>query len=384
MAVLKTDLNLVTFNCRSVKSSINEVKQLCDSNDIVMLQEHWLLPHELSMLSMMHPEFLAVAKSAVNITSDILIGRPYGGTAILYRKNLEHNVIVVDSSDPRVCALKLLTNHGPVLFICVHLPTDTGDVECIENYIATCANITALCEDCDSVHYVIAGDFNCHKGSRFYRCLHNFVVDNKLCMSDYSRLVDAVTYCNDAGTACSWIDHVLCSAVIDELICNVSVMDNFVCSDHKPLTVTFNTLAGFSAPLQVTNAGRDSNTDSVIDWTKADDGCLHSYMHTLDSMLTDVNIPVDALSDGGQSNSTKFKIDKYYASIMSCVMKACCICLPVRRLNPARDYVIPGWNDIVSDKHKLARDAYMAWAMAGKTRFGPEHWLMKRTRAQFK
>jgi len=37
------------------------------------------------------------------------------------------------------------------------------------------------------------------------------------------------------------------------------------------------------------------------------------------------------------------------------------LCLQVRRPNPAGDYVVPGWNDIVSDKHKLARDAYMAW-----------------------
>ena len=93
MAVLKTDLNLVTFNCRSVKSSVDEIKQLCDSYGIIMLQEHWLLPYELSMLSMLHPEFLAVSKSAVNITNGILIGRPYGGTAILYRKYLGNNVI---------------------------------------------------------------------------------------------------------------------------------------------------------------------------------------------------------------------------------------------------------------------------------------------------
>ena len=84
------------------------------------------------------------------------------------------------------------------------------------------------------------------------------------------------------------------------------------------------------------------------------------------------------------SGSIKLKIDAYYAFLMSCVMKACCTCLPVRRPIPATDYVIPGWNHIVSDKHKLARDAYMVWSMACKPRSGPQHWLMKRTRAQFK
>ena len=124
-----------------------------------------MLPHELSMLSLVHPEFLAIAKSAVNVTQNILTGRPYGGTAIMYRKDLASNVTVIDSSDPRVCAVKILTNYGPVLFVCVYLPVDSGDAESVENYIATCANVTALCEDCNAIQYVIAGDFNCHSGS---------------------------------------------------------------------------------------------------------------------------------------------------------------------------------------------------------------------------
>ena len=111
---------------------------------------------------------------------------------------------------------------------------------------------------------------------------------------------------------------------------------------------------GLSAPLKETNAGIDSNTGIVglIDWTKADDSSIQSYTQTFDSMLSHINISVDVLGDGGRS---------YYASLMSCVMKACCKCLPVRRPNPAHDYVIPipRWNDIVSDKHKLVRDEYM-------------------------
>jgi len=39
-----TPLRLSSFNCRSVKSSVDEVKQLCDISSIVMLQEHWLMP----------------------------------------------------------------------------------------------------------------------------------------------------------------------------------------------------------------------------------------------------------------------------------------------------------------------------------------------------
>jgi len=142
--------NLVTYNCRSVKSSDNEVRQLCDKYDIIMLQEHWLLSHDLGYLSMLHPEFLSVAKSAVNVTDNVLIGSPYRGTAILYRKAMARNMVIVDSTDPRVRAVKIMTNCGPVLLVCVYLPVDVGDTECLESYIATCAYVTVLCAECDA------------------------------------------------------------------------------------------------------------------------------------------------------------------------------------------------------------------------------------------
>ena len=81
-------LRICTFNCRSVKSSISEVKQLCNRHDVVLLQEHWLLPHDLNTLNDIHSEFLSVGLSAVDTSKDILVGRPYGGTAILYKRYL--------------------------------------------------------------------------------------------------------------------------------------------------------------------------------------------------------------------------------------------------------------------------------------------------------
>jgi len=191
-------------------------------------------------------------------------------------------------------------------------------------------------------------------------------------------------YCNDAGTAYSWIDHVLCSAVIDGMVHNVAVMGDYVSSDHKPLAVTFNTLVHITVPKQVTHTGYDSKRDKVIDWFKVDENCIQTYKLTLDSMLSCINIPLGVYSNCDLSDCMQQETDRYYSSLMSCVMNACLACFPVKQLNPMRDYVIPGWNEIVNDKHRLARDAYIAWTVVGKPRFGLEHWLMKRTRAQFK
>ena len=48
------------------------------------------------------------------------------------------------------------------------------------------------------------------------------------------------------------------------------------------------------------------------------------------------------------------------------------------------DYIIPGWNDIVQDKHEAAREAFREWVFYGKPKFGPLFVSMKKTRASFK
>jgi len=44
---MTTNIKICSFNCRFVKSSMAEAQQLCDTHDLVLLQEHWLLPNEL-------------------------------------------------------------------------------------------------------------------------------------------------------------------------------------------------------------------------------------------------------------------------------------------------------------------------------------------------
>ena len=85
---MTSDIKMCTYNCHSIKNSWAEVQQLCADHDLILLQEHWLLPDELQILSDVHIDFLACGSSAVDIGSNILVGRPYGGTAILYRRTL--------------------------------------------------------------------------------------------------------------------------------------------------------------------------------------------------------------------------------------------------------------------------------------------------------
>lgn len=100
-------LNVATFNCRSIKNSAQAVKDLCQIADIVVLQEHWLLPNNLNFLSSLDKEFLTYGSSAVDLGKGLLYGRPFGGVAVVWRKSLGVTVSIVSDDDDRVLAIRL-------------------------------------------------------------------------------------------------------------------------------------------------------------------------------------------------------------------------------------------------------------------------------------
>jgi len=169
------------------------------------------------------------------------------------------------------------------------MPTDYGDSVSLENYIETCANITDLYDDCEAVHLVVAGDFNCRSGSRFHEVFLHFANDNNLCLSDLNRMAGVFTYCSDNASSSSWIDHVLCSPSIDNLINWCDIRYEYVSSDHKPLVLSFTNLYRDAIPV-ITYDHKEKRT--VYDWSGADEHCILMYRSELDEALKTINIPV--------------------------------------------------------------------------------------------
>ena len=63
------------------------LKDSIDSLDLCFIQEHWLMKSRLNRLYDLSPDFLSVSVSSID-DSSLLVGRPFGGCAILYRKSL--------------------------------------------------------------------------------------------------------------------------------------------------------------------------------------------------------------------------------------------------------------------------------------------------------
>ena len=62
-----TKLRIVSFNCRGLKNSVHDVTELCETSDIVLLQETWLTNDELSLLTNVHGQFYG--KGVSNVSS---------------------------------------------------------------------------------------------------------------------------------------------------------------------------------------------------------------------------------------------------------------------------------------------------------------------------
>ena len=87
------NLRITSLNCYGIKTSLYQVYELCEKSDIVFLQETLLFTHEFSILSTLHQDFEGMGVSALDSTSGIVSGRPFGGVAILIRKKLSNIVI---------------------------------------------------------------------------------------------------------------------------------------------------------------------------------------------------------------------------------------------------------------------------------------------------
>ena len=88
-------IRVITYNCQGIKSSIHDIQVLCSSYDSIFIQESWLFQFELPLLSKIYCEFEGFGISAIDDSTGIIRGRPYGGTAILIRKQYQDIIFYI-------------------------------------------------------------------------------------------------------------------------------------------------------------------------------------------------------------------------------------------------------------------------------------------------
>lgn len=155
----KDTMNFMSFNCRGYNESkrayILHLLSLCD---ILFIQEHWLSDSQLSIFNSINSDFVSCGVSGFG-NDDVLRGRPFGGCAILWRKDIDAVFSVLNTDSRRVSSV-LIDNHvHQLLCFNVYLPyEDDGAAE--EEFNFQLRVIDNIIEQYNDPYVIVGGDFN--------------------------------------------------------------------------------------------------------------------------------------------------------------------------------------------------------------------------------
>jgi hypothetical protein len=116
-------LNLVSYNLHGFNQGVHFLSDLYKQFDIIFVQEHWLNQDQLTKLDCLSTDFICFSKSAMDnvCKSNVLIGRPFGGTAtFIHSKYSQHVKFVAAESN------FLIVLCCGILLINVYLPCSTN------------------------------------------------------------------------------------------------------------------------------------------------------------------------------------------------------------------------------------------------------------------
>ena len=289
-------LRIVSYNCRGIKSSLPVIHELCTDNDIVLPQETLLWRHNLHFINSIHSDCYAGGCTSVDSSERVVMGRPYGGLWILWRKPLGPFVTLKQYTERIICIeVKGSTN---LLLLNVYLPYDNNKCESLDNYMQILAEISAIIQNGSTQEVVIMGDFNADFKRRFAQKLRTFANENELHISDgILPGFDSYfyTYISEAHSSVPWLDHVVCTGTSNRKIVSCSILDGLAVRDHMPLNIIYS----YSCDADINNVPQNESACNImpsVNWSSATDEQLLEYNLLTDILLSSANINVDTFA----------------------------------------------------------------------------------------
>src|SRR5271163_2521657 len=142
---VRKSIKICSYNMHGYNNGVSTVRDLCLNYDIILLQEHWLLKDCLYKIDNINNDFQSFSLSSMNdkAASGSLVGRLFGGVAVLWRKSLLScyiRIVDADYSDGRFFSFKLV-GCGPkeIIITCVHFPCITTS----HDYIIASSSVIA-------------------------------------------------------------------------------------------------------------------------------------------------------------------------------------------------------------------------------------------------
>ena len=217
---------ITSFNCKNMKTSVEEIQSLCNRCDVLLLQETWLLDFERPLLASIHKDIYSKGVSTIDSWKGIVQGRPHGGLAILWRKSLYSNAVPCLDDDSRIMGIEIGGYNSMILVVNTYLPCSSdNNLDMFNLYLNKLDSIVLTS---NTVSNIIMGDFNAdikadsegYHHQLFGRKLAAFCESNNLVLSDSLRLanMDTYTFVSHAHGTTSWLDHAMSTSSKDDLI----------------------------------------------------------------------------------------------------------------------------------------------------------------------
>ena len=380
-------LKITSFNCQGFKfrnyNYVNEIFKLCN---ILMLQETWLFNFEHNNFIKEIPNCQYYAISDMDEAELSRVGRPKGGVAILWQKDLKLTFIPILTNSKRLCALNIKSDTCNIIMINVYMPNDNDTEDSYNMYGDILSEISSILNSHDNCNFIIGGDFNVDYGrfnSRNLSLFKEFIELETLTCATFSIIRNNFTRIGSLGEK-SFIDHYIVS---QNLNCVTDIRyDGHNLSDHMPVNLQTDISSNF-----VTNSNAISYKH---DWNNITDDKICKYKELLNQAFQEFVIPQSIL------NCTNFQCKEHNNTILELIedfMKLISDCgdntIGVKLIGNSNKPGIMGWNDFIQPYKEKSIFWHNIWQSAGcpvtgqlaeLRRFSRAkyHWAIKRTKRE--
>ena len=372
-----------TYNSRGhAPDRIEYMKDLLNQCDILFVQEHWYLESNLLLLEKELENVKVYGISGMD-EKKLCKGRPFGGCAFICKNNANCIIEPINSDCSRLCACTVRLGDGTkLLLLNVYMPCDTSyDIDNHIEFLEVLQHARSIIDSVSDTHFVIlGGDMNTdlHRTNSLHcSSLKEFCQDEGLCFccDSYVCNVD-YTYENVNTTTESIIDHfILSENMFSHMWEYFSVHCGQNLSDHAALFLKLN------INLDTVPVVQGDILRNRLSWNKASADDIAQYCNLLNEYLSDIEIPLEALSCCNVlCTHHNVVIDKYYNDIVKACNKAASKCIPKCKPTKAK----AGWTEYVAPfKDKAILWRYI-WNENGKPRQGWVYEIMIKARLEYK
>lgn len=352
---------IVSYNLRGYNQSKTAfLHTLIHNHDIVCVQEHWLLGSQFAgFLSDLDCQGYCLSSMKDN---EFLWGRPHGGVAILWKRELFLTLSPVPSICDETAVVQFSVHDVSFGIFNLYMPCDGSNPDKFNEMLLDVKNICTL-KGID--HIIMCGDFNTdlsRLNSRQTSVLKNHVRDEGLSFSLHhtSARVD-YTYESSSCGSRSILDHFVLSTNLFNDIIEYSVshpIDNF--SDHSPLELKLNFHIEYLKPYVIKPTVR-------FKWDGASPDQLNNYKASLDNFLS-------------LNSCDNDDVDACYAAIVKSCVSATEMSIPIRRFSKKRVYK---WSANVKVIRQKAMFWHKLWIDNDRPKSGIVFDIRKKTRRDY-